>query len=602
MEQIIFTLLKIKKPQLMKKNILASLLVMVGLNTMAQERYFDEIFSNSDILVTKNIVYGINVNPLFNTSLMSPTYVGANAAQITQEKDSLLNWIATNPANIPTGFFYPYSLDTSTILKISRLKMDVYMPNISVDSETNRPVIIYVHTGNFLPPVINGSYGGSKEDSSAVELCMRWAKRGFVVVAPNYRHGWNPLAAGSAGLITRRATLLNAVYRAIHDLQYVVKGIRMEATNGSNTYAIDPAKVAIYGAGSGGYVALAYNTLDKQSETELAKFVFGGNSVIVPSIVGDINGSGGLVNLYQDNGQSTEIDICINAGGALGDISWLEAGDAPMITFHSAFDNFAPYDTGTVIVPTTGDDVVDVNGPNTFMPKANALNLNSAYAGSYPGDAYTDRARSFFGTEIANAPLINVNDPLEIPAEGMEGVFTFMVSDGAGGNEPNGTPWEWWSKTDLDVLVAGTNAQTGGSYNSDDINTNALLTNPNMSKASAMLYIDTIVGYMMPRLVKTMKLGDNWQSVGVNELNADGGSVSVYPNPAVEAVNIVSNESNASISSVEVYDLTGTRIFALQNIASSTLLIDLDGFASGLYLTQVSLENGKTSVVKFSVQ
>lgn len=585
----------------MKRKLLTSLFVMAGLCGFTQERYLDEVFAKSDIVVTQNITYGINVNPLLNTSLMSPAYVGANAAQITMEKDSLLNWIATNPANIPASFFYPYSLDTTTILKVAQLKMDIYMPDMSVDTVTKRPVIFYVHTGNFLPPVINGSYGGSKADSSAVELCMRWAKRGYVVVAPNYRHGWNPLAAGSAGLVTRRATLLNAVYRAIHDLQYAVKGVRMDANLGSNTYGIDADKIAMYGAGSGGYVALAYNTLDKQSETELAKFVFGGNSVIVPSVVGDVNGDGGLINLYQDNGQSTEINICVNAGGALGDISWLEAGDAPMVTFHSAYDNFAPYDTGTVIVPTTGDDVVDVNGPNTFMPKANALGLNDVYAGEYVNDPYTARARSFFGTEIANAPLININDPLEIPADGMEGVFTFIVSDGAGGNEPNGTPWEWWSKTDLDALVAGTNAQTGGSYNSNDIHANALLTNPNMSKAQAMLYIDTIVGYMMPRLVKTMQIGDNWQSVDVNELRFNNTDIAVYPNPSADVINIRTKDAKSAIQSLDVFDLSGTRVAAEYNVGSNAVQIDINSFAPGLYLGRISLDNGRTQVVKFSV-
>jgi hypothetical protein len=587
--------------RIMKKKLLTTLSIMVCFGAIAQERYLDEVFTDSQITVTKNITYGINVNPLLNTNLLSPTFVGANAAQITAEKDSLQNMIATDPSTIPLNFFYPYSVDTTTLLKVAQLKMDVYMPDMSVDTETERPVIVYVHTGNFLPPVINGSYGGSKEDSSAVELCKRWAKRGFVVVAPNYRHGWNPLATGSAGLVTRRATLLNAVYRAIHDIQYSIKGIRLDATAGSNTYGIDADKIALYGVGSGGYVALGYNTLDKQSETELEKFVFGGNSVIVPSVVGDVEGNGGLINLYVDNGMSTEIDICVNAGGALGDNSWLEAGDAPMVTFHSAYDNFAPYDTGTVIVPTTGDDVVDVNGPMTFMPKANALGLNNAYAGEYHDDVYTQRARSFFGTDINDAPVININDPLSIPAEGMEGVFTFTVGDGAGGNEPNGTPWEWWSKADLDLLVAGTNAQTGGTYNSDDINDNSLLTNPNMSKAKALLYIDTIVGYMMPRVVKTMQIGDNWQSVNVNELRLDQSSVSVFPNPSDDAVNFRSNNLNSNIESVEIYDVAGTRVSLNTNVFAPTTQINVSDFASGLYIGKVSLDNGQEMIVRFSV-
>lgn len=585
----------------MKKITITPLALLLSFVICAQDRYLDEVFSNSEITITKDITYGINVNPLLNTSLLDPTYVGANAAQITAEKDSLLTMIANDPSAIPLSFFYPYSVDTTTLLKIAQLKMDVYMPDMSVDTETARPVMVYIHTGNFLPPVVNGSYGGSKEDSSAVELCKRWAKRGFVVVAPNYRHGWNPLATGSAGLVTRRATLLNAVYRAIHDIQYSIKGLRLDATAGSNTYGIDPNKVAIYGAGSGGYVALGYNTLDKQSETELEKFVFGGNSVIVPSVVGDINGDGGLINLYVDNGMSTEIDICVNAGGALGDLSWLEAGDAPMVTFHSAYDNFAPFDTGTVIVPTTGDDVVDVNGPNTFMPKANALGLNSAYAGGYYFDVYTERARSFFGTEIADAPIININDPVSIPAEGMEGVYTFTVGDGAGGNEPNGTPWEWWSKSDLDALVTGTNAQTGGSYDSDEINTNSLLTNPNMNKATAMLYIDTIMGYMIPRVVKTMQIGDNWESVDVNELRINQSALAVFPNPSEDVINIQSNDFNTNIESVEIFDVAGNRVAKRTNVVSPKTQINVDVFSAGLYLGKVSLENGQEMIVRFSV-
>lgn len=585
----------------MKNTLLAAISMLIVLSSIAQNRYLDEIFSDSEISIEKDLNYGINVDPLLNTSLLSPAYVQANAMQITAEKDSLLSLIGTGSA-IPNGYFFPYALDSSSILKIKQLKMDVYMPDMSVDTMANRPVIVYVHTGNFLPPVVNGSYGGSKEDSAAVELCKRWAKRGFVVVAPNYRHGWNPLATGSAGLVMRRATLINAVYRALHDVQHNIKGLRFDALNMSNTYGIDPDKVALYGAGSGGYIALGYNTLDKQSETELEKLVFSGMSVITPSIVGDIYGNGGLINLYEDNGMSTDISICVNAGGALADISWLEAGDAPMVTFHSPYDNFAPYDTGTVIVGTTGDDVVDVNGPNTFMPKANALGLNDVYAGEYPDDPFTERARSFYGTDMNNAPVININEPIVIGSDGMEGVFSFIVRDGSGNIEPNGSPWEWWSKSDLDVAVTSTNAATGGSYDSDEIHENQLLTNPNMSKAQAMLYIDTIMGYMMPRVVKTMQLGNNWQSVDVDEIRIKTSNVSVYPNPSSSVVNVLSNIDNASIESVEVFDVAGTRVLMSNVSASTSVQIDVRDFAAGLYIGEVSLSNGQKTIVKFSVQ
>ncbi len=585
----------------MKHLILTAVGLLSLLSLSAQDRYLEEVFTDAEITVMEDVVYGINVNPLLNTSLLDPAYVQANAAQITVEKDSLQNWIATDPTQIPLGFFFPYALDSSTILKVTQLEMDVYMPSSSADSETERPVMVFVHTGNFLPPVVNGSYGGSKNDSVAVNICKQWAKRGFVAVAPNYRHGWNPLAAGEPGLVTRRATLLNAVYRAIHDVQFAIKGMRLDATMGSNTYGIDPDKIGMLGSGSGGYVALAYNTLDKQEETALDKFVFGGNSVIQPGIVGDINGDGGLVNLYVDNGMSSEVDICVNLGGCLGDITWLEAGDGPFVTFHSPYDNFAPFDTGTVIVPTTGDDVVDVNGPNTFIPKANGLGANDAYAGEYPGDAFTERARSFYGRDMDDSPIINIDDPIEIPTDDMEGLFTVVVRDDNGDIEQNGTPWDWWSKSDLDALVAATNLATGGSYDADEINTNNLLTNPNQSREQGLTYIDTIMGYSIPRIVKTLQVG-NWESVDVAELYIGRKDVVLFPNPTNGSLTVRTNNPSTTMQALMVSDQLGRTIFHEKALLTNTMQLNLEGLEAGVYILNTTFEDGSTKTHQFLVQ
>ena len=69
--------------------------------------------------------------------------------------------------------------------------MDIYQPPAS-DTETSRPTFIYIHTGNFLPPLYNGGITGDKIDSSAVNVCKQMAKRGYVAVSINYRLGWNP--------------------------------------------------------------------------------------------------------------------------------------------------------------------------------------------------------------------------------------------------------------------------------------------------------------------------------------------------------------------------------------------------------------------------
>lgn len=136
----------------MRRTLLSFLFLGASLLTIdaqAQTRYLDPIFNSSQITVTQNVVYGQNIEVL-------------------------------------TGA--PVLID---------LKMDVYQPDPAVDPLAQRPLIIILHTGNYLPIVINGSPTGTKMDSSIVNLSKQWAQRGFVVASIDYRLGWNPLASGT---------------------------------------------------------------------------------------------------------------------------------------------------------------------------------------------------------------------------------------------------------------------------------------------------------------------------------------------------------------------------------------------------------------------
>ena len=113
--------------------LLTSFFLLASNNTiMAQERYLDEIFNDVDI--ESDVLFGSNVTVL-------PT----------------LNNLAPQTQN---------------------LVMDLYSP--SGDTETNRPVIIMLHTGSFLPAVLNGQATGSKTDNAIVEQCKSFAKKGYV--------------------------------------------------------------------------------------------------------------------------------------------------------------------------------------------------------------------------------------------------------------------------------------------------------------------------------------------------------------------------------------------------------------------------------------
>ena len=263
--------------------------------------------------------------------------------------------------------------DPTASPEMEDLLMDIYQP--VGDTETNRPVVIMLHTGSFLPAIANGQATGSKTDASIVEMCRRFAKKGYVAVAIDYRLGWNPISPSED---TRRSTLIQAAYRGLQDTKTAVRFLRSTAED-VNPYGIGD-KFAVGGHGTGGYLSLAMATLnDYESELLMPKFIdtSGDQPIpyIIPSIMGNFEAtdSGNMpVDVTGDGvpdidvpmcvpnhvGYSSEVDMVFNAGGALPDISWLEAGEVPIASMQNIDDPDAPYAEGNVIVPTTGEFVI----------------------------------------------------------------------------------------------------------------------------------------------------------------------------------------------------------------------------------------------------
>ena len=181
-------------------------LLSLGLSVSAQkgDRYLDDVFSA--VTVTSDVTYATNISIL-----------------------PMLQGLPPSPAT---------------------LKCDIYEP--TGDALTDRPVIILVHTGSFLPPVLNGQPTGSKTDLSIVEQCTRWAKKGYVAVAMDNRLGWNPTSTDQN---VRTSSLLGAAYRGIQDAKAMVRYMRMTEATG-NPHGIDPNKIILGGQGTGAYISL----------------------------------------------------------------------------------------------------------------------------------------------------------------------------------------------------------------------------------------------------------------------------------------------------------------------------------------------------------
>lgn len=569
----------------MRKKLLLGLAITLGLTTtsFAQERFMDEIFTDAEITVVKDQPYSVNLNWIWS-DFSDMAAAGADL--------QVLQGIATSGGAYPTKYFLPNNASTPpgdvTAIKLSASRMDIYMPIPgAVDTMAERPVILYAHTGNFFPKGVNGQPTGDKNDSAAAEICRQFAKRGYVAVAVNYRLGWNPF---SQDLDTRTGTLLNAVYRAIHDMKQAVRVVKKSSLAG-NPFAVDKDKVMIFGQGSGGYVSLAYGSMTRTAELELDKFIDAtGNSYIDQTLVGGIDGYGGLANLYQDTFSAVGIDASVlmtaNAGGALADISWIEAGEPAIASVHVIRDPYAPFDTGLVVVPSFKYPVVYVNGPGSFMSKANALGNNDAFINRNYNDAYSNTAESRYGQTydyLFSAP----DDKITLNTD-IEGVFPILQPLAPTLEQNTGAPWEWWDYDDL-VALEAFYAANGTNISADTIDANSLFGNPNgHDKSSALVYIDTIQSYLNPRIMRVMQIG-NWEAVNVNEVPVNN-VFSISPNPAQEVVNITSKDGN--VEKVVVYDMSGKVVFA-ETTNAPMHTMNVSNLLKGMYIVKVTTAKGE---------
>ncbi|NEN23638.1 T9SS type A sorting domain-containing protein [Cryomorpha ignava] len=565
------------------KRTLQSLTVVLGLMTLssahAQVRYLDQIFETNQL--QSNVGIGFNIDAL-RSNLDSVTFAS--------DYDDILA-IMANGETPPLNYFQSNGalpVDQQTTAKLYPIRLDIYTPPAS-DTEVNRPVIIYLHTGNFLPPVINGSPTGTKIDSAAVNLCKQWARSGYVVASVDYRMGWNPLSTVPD---IRRGTLLQAVYRALHDAQTSVRYMRATVAQG-NPYNIDPTKIALFGQGSGGYVSQAYATLDDyNTDIAIQKFIGeDGFPYVIESIDGTIDGGPGSQRLpdpLQLAGISKEISLSMNIGGALADISWLDDTDPPMISLHCVRDPFAPFDDGTVVVPTTNEDVVDVSGANVFIQEAVDLGNNAAFLTIPNGnDPYTDRARSLYGQTF---DYILPTQPTITVAENPEGLFPFVLPiNTINGNRftNQGGPWDWWDFGTLELLVAGAEAATGNDYDAALINAQSVAGNPGMGPEKGLAYIDTIQGYINPRMMCVFELEGAPCITGISKVETQN-NTTIFPNPSQSAITI--RNTDEVIRRIQMIDITG-RVVLERNVNDHTYLLERGQLSDGVYLLQITFDN-----------
>ena len=524
----------------------------------AQERYLDEVFTDVDI--TYDVIYGNNVS-------VFPTLLGQGPAY-------------------------------------EDLKMDIYTP--SGDTETCRPVVIMLHTGSFLPPILNGQATGSKSDNAIVEQCMQFAKKGYVACAINYRLGWNPTTDNED---IRRKSLIQAAYRGLQDTRTAVRFLRKSLYE-DNPYGVSQQFV-VGGIGTGGYLSASVGALnDYETELTLPKFMDVSTDIdgdgtpdavpyIIPEIFGDLEGttSGVLptlivgddtltnVTLCEPNhvGYNSNINMAFNIGGAIPDSSWIDAGEAPIASMQCYLDEDAPYGVGDIVVPTTGEFVVEGHGAfiiqrrSTYLGNNDVFNglsmeINDSWYGN--GDGAANSALQVQAINMFGSPVFDDAGNPVWEFEGHDvypGLFPIVAPTGdqleaddcancgQGASAcllpwgQQGAPWDWWNNDPTDPLgyplAATQNPLAPSGISADTYACDSTTGNPDMSEEKGLAYANMIQEFMCPRIYAALDLGSGSNACEIVENKNSNKLIKI-----VDVTGREINSKNKEIISFKIYD------------------------------------------------
>ncbi len=466
------------------------------------------------------------------------------------------------------------------------LSVDVYMP--MGDTATDRAVVAIFPTGNFLPTYINQGVYGSRKDSANVYLARQLAARGFVAMVAEYRQGWRPDATDQ---IIQTETLLKAAYRGGQDAKALARYLRKTIAEDENPYGIDGDKIAFWGFGTGGYVTLTHAFLDSIGEIELNDQFYDNeaNPELLVSLALDGNPQGTLaapLNTVNNPDYSDDVALTVNAGGAIGDTSWIESGPnntGGFVGFHRVLDPFAPFNIGAVIVPTTNSTVINgVGGAYAVARIANREGINDAFA-AVNGETLSNRFSEFsqdlnaLNAEYKSMNLDTTNMPLSY-----DNLFPFV---GAGGH------WNWSNEAVDRATIGAINGSGAANLNVDQIINTEKLLNPNYNNPeAAKRTIDTMIAFFLPRAFVAF----GFDITSTRFVAPATVSLEMFPNPAVNGFTVSVAEQHL-IRQVDLYDVSGRHVLQVRDINTSSRFIDRGLLPRGQYIARLRIDDGVTA-------
>jgi hypothetical protein len=441
-----------------------------------------------------------------------------------------------------------------------QLSLDLYAP--AGDTHEHRPLIIYFHSGNFLPHPQNQSPQGTRSDSSTVAMCRYLASTGYVVASADYRLGWNPIADNQ---FARIFGIINAAYRGVQDANTCIRFFKKSVAEDGNPFRIDTSKIVLWGEDTGGYLATHASALDRWEKiTWNPQFMVApGLYMIMEYLNGDPEGKtygindppspllpfpvGDTLNYPNHTEYSSRFCVAVSIAGAVADTTWIETGRPPIIAVQAPYDDTSP----------DSCDLVVLRGPQGEIP---IIFVCGSYA---------------IATRQSDLGIAQDLEPLNylIPFQQTMTEVAMARTGGLAGLLPiygdtlsDSAPWEFWSPDNPN-------------------HARGLMFNPRMSKDKATRYQDSIRAYVLPRLYPYCVVST--ESV----LSAGDIGLTIYPNPARERVHVLVDASY-TLKNLRLYDLQG-RLVRSDNSGATSL--PTYALPSGLYVLTAGFNQGMAS-------
>jgi len=221
--------------------------------------------------------------------------------------------------------------ETVTYSDTHGLQMDIYTPE--GDICTNRPVLIFAHGGTFI--------FGNKNNSTVVNLCESFAKRGYVTASINYRLAGDLLGfLQSFTFYTDTEDAYNVVLNAVMDGKAAIRYFRKDFAENGNTYGIDSNQ--IWGGGNSAGGVLFLHAGHVATAEEFVNPLDADRALIAQGIIDGFEG--GIEGDSGNPGYSSELAGVISLAGALHRAEYVDASDVPSVFCHGDADGVVPYD------------------------------------------------------------------------------------------------------------------------------------------------------------------------------------------------------------------------------------------------------------------